>query len=354
MTRFSRRMLPAVVAGLLISLSAAVPSAHAQNVLPESRFKNGETIRKAFKSAVAATTKATVEILASGKRVALGAVVEPEGYIITKASELKGTVTCQFSDGRMLNGKIVGVAKDDDLALVKVEASHLTAVEWRTGDDPAIGNWLATPGVDDVPISVGVMSVKRRRIPGIRPLLGVLPKDHSLGVLIDDVTKDSGAEKAGLKKGDIIIWIAGQAVKNPNDLRSQIGRFRPRDAMELKIRRGNSVIRLRAILGSAQDGSTRGTMQNRMGGKLSERRAGFPTVFQHDSYLKPEDCGGPLVDLNGRVVGINIARGGRTESYAIPFDRVQKLLPDLRSGKLAPKRPFPELPPAPPLPTADK
>lgn len=353
MTRLSRRVLPAVVAGAILVLSSAVP-AHAQRALSRNRFKNGETIRKAFSSVVAATTKATVEILAGGKRVALGAVVEPEGYIITKASELKGTVTCQFSDGRTLAGRVVGIAKEDDLALLKVNANNLQTVEWRTGDDPSVGNWLATPGVDEVPVSVGVMSVKRRRIPRVRPLLGVMPRNHALGVLIDDVTKNSGADKAGLKKGDIIISMAGHAIRTQVDLRSQILRFRPRDELDLKVRRGKSVIRFRATLGSAQDSSTRGAMQNRMGGKLSERRAGFPAVFQHDSYLKPEDCGGPLVDLNGRVVGINIARGGRTESYAIPFDRVQKLLPALRSGRLAPNRAFPDLPPAPPLPTASK
>jgi len=350
MTRSSRRLLPAVFFGLLIVLAPAVPAAHAQSKLPEARLKNGLTVRKAFKSVVAATTKATVEILSSGKRVALGAVIEPEGYIITKASELKGTVTCQFADGRALSGKIVGVARDDDLALLKVNANNLQTVEWRTGGDPEVGNWLATPGVDEVPVSVGVMSVKRRRIPQARPLLGVMPQNHSLGVLIAEITKDSGADKAGLKKGDIIVWMAGRAVKSQDDLRAQILRFRPRDQMELKVRRGNEVIRVKATLGSAQDAPSRGTIQNRMGGKLSDWRTGFPAVFQHDTYLKPEDCGGPLVDLDGRVVGINIARGGRTESYAIPFDRVQKLLPDLRSGKLAPQRPFPELPPAPPLP----
>jgi len=36
-------------------------------------------------------------------------------------------------------------------------------------------------------------------------------------------------------------------------------------------------------------------------------------------------------------VGINIARAGRVESYAIPTDSVLTLLNDLKSGKLAPK-----------------
>jgi serine protease Do len=51
---------------------------------------------------------------------------------------------------------------------------------------------------------------------------------------------------------------------------------------------------------------------------LSERRGGFSLAIQHDSVLKPADCGGPIVDLDGKAVGLNIARAGRVESYALP------------------------------------
>ncbi|MEX2027294.1 MAG: S1C family serine protease, partial [Pirellulaceae bacterium] len=59
-------------------------------------------------------------------------------------------------------------------------------------------------------------------------------------------------------------------------------------------------------------------------------------AIQHDTVLKPSECGGPIVDLSGKVVGINIARGGRVESYALPATLVRSLLPDLMSGKLNP------------------
>jgi serine protease Do len=70
-----------------------------------------------------------------------------------------------------------------------------------------------------------------------------------------------------------------------------------------------------------------------MGSELSQRRAGFPVVLQHDGVIRPTDCGGPLVDLDGRVVGINIARAGRVESYAVPSEAVIPLLGDLMAGK---------------------
>ena len=54
------------------------------------------------------------------------------------------------------------------------------------------------------------------------------------------------------------------------------------------------------------------------------------------AVVKPADCGGPLVDLDGNVIGINISRAGRTESWAIPTEVIMELLGDLKSGKLAP------------------
>src|SRR5687768_6091451 len=73
--------------------------------------------------------------------------------------------------------------------------------------------------------------------------------------------------------------------------------------------------------------------QNQLGGELSRRRAGFPSVFQHDSVLQPNECGGPVVDLNGHAVGINIARAGRVASYAIPTSVVKEVLASLMDPK---------------------
>jgi serine protease Do len=49
--------------------------------------------------------------------------------------------------------------------------------------------------------------------------------------------------------------------------------------------------------------------------------------------LRPTDCGGPLVDLDGRVLGINIARAGRVETWALPGDVIKSLIKPLKDGK---------------------
>ena len=53
-------------------------------------------VKSAFREVVREVTNSTVRVLCDGRRAALGAIVEADGFILTKASELKGEVTCQL------------------------------------------------------------------------------------------------------------------------------------------------------------------------------------------------------------------------------------------------------------------
>ena len=69
---------------------------------------------------------------------------------------------------------------------------------------------------------------------------------------------------------------------------------------------------------------------NRMGSEPSERAEGFELAIQHDTVLQNWQCGGPLVNLSGQAVGLNIARAGRVASYALPADLVQRAISKLK------------------------
>jgi S1-C subfamily serine protease len=62
-------------------------------------------------------------------------------------------------------------------------------------------------------------------------------------------------------------------------------------------------------------------------------------VIQTDASINPGNSGGPLLDAQGRVIGINsqIATGGGQGSvgigFAVPVDTLKDLLPQLRQGK---------------------
>ena len=66
------------------------------------------------------------------------------------------------------------------------------------------------------------------------------------------------------------------------------------------------------------------------GGPFSVRREGFPSVLPHDVAVLPNQCGGPLIDTDGKAVGINIARALRVTTYAIPADIVQQVVAPLK------------------------
>ncbi|MCU0796949.1 MAG: S1C family serine protease, partial [Akkermansiaceae bacterium] len=75
------------------------------------------------------------------------------------------------------------------------------------------------------------------------------------------------------------------------------------------------------------------TRNDGMSGEYSARRTGFPKVFQHDIMANRHYMGGPVFDLEGRCVGMNIARFSRCESYAIPAAELRELIGKLMSGK---------------------
>ena len=59
---------------------------------------------------------------------------------------------------------------------------------------------------------------------------------------------------------------------------------------------------------------------------VSLRQTGFPAVLIHDTIVGRRQCGGPVVDLEGRVVGVNIARFHRCSTFAIPQQEIRRLV----------------------------
>ena len=62
-----------------------------------------------------------------------------------------------------------------------------------------------------------------------------------------------------------------------------------------------------------------------MSGQFSERRSDFPRVVQHSILGNKWSVGGPLIDIEGRCIGMNIARANRAESFAIPSEELQEI-----------------------------
>ena len=70
---------------------------------------------------------------------------------------------------------------------------------------------------------------------------------------------------------------------------------------------------------------------DRIVGEVSTRAEGFEQVIEHDTVLHPWLCGGPLVDLDGKAIGLNIARASRVSTFALPPKLVKRILKDLEA-----------------------
>jgi serine protease Do len=319
-------------------------------------FRDNPRMLAAFREVVAQPSRSVVRVRADGRDVALGTVVGADGWVLTKGSELpEGAkeLTVLVRGVRGLEAKLVGVEPKFDLAMLKVEASDLAPVTWGDSKGAAVGELLASPGPALEPVAVGVLSVAARNVrardlpPQAAPenagFLGVSLEEDQGGARITQVSPKSAAEKAGLKVGDVVTLIADTSIIDAETMVNTIQRHKPGDVVTIKIRRDGRPQEVKATLDKRPadplDRFNRRDFQNRLGSALSNRRGGFPQVLQHDMALKPSECGGPVVDLDGKAVGINIARAGRVESYAIPAEAVRRLIPDLQSGKLAPRSP---------------
>ena len=170
--------------------------------------------------------------------------------------------------------------------------------------------------------------VPRTTQTGKQARLGVNPDDAANGVSVSDILPNTAAFNAGLVNGDIITTIDGESIRNVGELVNAIRKNGPGDTIRIDYLRRGVAKKTKAVLDSVDlsgDRAKRYKMMSRLGAIPSKRANNFPSVFQHDAPMFPEQCGGPVVDLDGKVIGINIARNGRAASYAIPLENVQQL-----------------------------
>ncbi len=278
----------ALVAALVVGLAAATASAQESSplkqardafrnavqrvMIPSSSLTDGPQVRAAFRDVVAEASAATVEIHADGKRVAFGGIVGKEGWVVTKAGELKGTITCRLKDGRDLEARVVGVDRPYDLAMLKIDASDLPVLNLKRDDDAEVGEWVATVSTARDPIAVGVVSVDTRKIRPQRGWLGIQLDVSTTNPRVTLVFEGSAAEAAGVQVNDLIVEINEIATPTRDKLFRTIGNYAPGDLVELEIERGRKKLSMRAVLTPPVKGmgiNDRSQFQNSLGSELS-------------------------------------------------------------------------------------
>ncbi|MBN2355861.1 PDZ domain-containing protein [candidate division KSB1 bacterium] len=98
-------------------------------------------------------------------------------------------------------------------------------------------------------------------IAGERAWLGVYLGDYEpgdkgvshYGAVIERVVKDSPAEKAGLKEGDVIIKVDNKAIRDADDVTRDLRKLKPGDKVQIHVIRGEKDLTFEAELGAKPD-----------------------------------------------------------------------------------------------------
>lgn len=310
--------------------------------LPSSDFVRGPKLTRLFQSELRHADKVTVRVYADGRRVALGTIVDADGLVLTKASRLDHEdITCLLPSGQLVVADIVASDDDYDLAVLHVDAKELTTPDWVASTiEP--GSWVMIPNTGGRLASLGVVAVAPREIQAKAALLGIqVDQEIITEAVVQSVGGRSGAAKAGIMAGDVVVEVAGRPVTSAKDIQQVLRGHPAGTSVRTVIRRDQRRFELDVTLSQRSDldfdpineapNIRRALRQEqlerrRLEGRRSRRRAGFKSAFQMDAVLKPELCGGPVVDARGRIVGVTLARADRVASYAVTFEDLQPVL----------------------------
>lgn len=325
----------------IIPLLAAGPLAAQQDIpllRPEEEAvvdAQADEFNQALAPTLAEAAKSTVRIWSGKRRLAYGTVVGDGRTILTKFSEVAlapSGLVVETGDGIVRPGRLSGVYESEDLAVLKVEGEPFTPVQWYR-EPLKLGAFLSTPQPGGKPAAFGVVSVLERNLRETdKAYLGVL-SDFSHpgpGVKVLEVTEDSGAAAAGLRAGDVILKLNGRVISGLLEMRNALENIEPNAKVNIEMKRGGVVRTLSAVLGNRPElpkfPNARLQAMEQMGTRASLVRSDFPSVIQSDMRPNPNQIGGPVVDLSGRVVGITLARADRTRSFIMPAEAVVQLL----------------------------
>ncbi|MCL4730491.1 MAG: PDZ domain-containing protein, partial [Planctomycetes bacterium] len=150
------------------------------------------------------------------------------------------------------------------------------------------------------------------------------------GAEIGFVRPGSPAELAGVSSGEILLRIDDTAVTDQRSVDAVINSRKIGDKVSLTLRRDGKEVKVEVEL-AEQDAPPPppGGGRPNVKGPINDRYTHLGKVIQHDGVVLPSQQGSPVFDLEGNVIGLNIARADRTRTFALSAQRVSEVLTEL-------------------------
>lgn len=164
-----------------------------------------------------------------------------------------------------------------------------------------------------------------------RPELGIGgAKAKDGGAEIGFVRPGSPAELAGIDSGEILLKIDDTPVTDQKSIDAVINSKKIGDKIGLTLKRDGKEVKVEVEL-AEQDAPPPppGGGRPNVKGPINDRYTHLGKVIQHDGVVLPSQQGSPVFDLEGNVIGLNIARADRTRTFALSAQRVAEVLAEL-------------------------
>ncbi len=263
----------------------------------------------------------------------VGWFVDRSGRVLSKSSCVGREPKALLAGGDLLALEVERRDEALDLILLRLKlpsenATPINHVNLKPTERPISreerGLWLISPSPqDNGKISVLGSAVFTAPRLESRGYLGVTLSTIENQVCVVNVDRNGAARSAGIREDDIIASIDEQSFTDHTLVREYLSRQLPEQTVRVEIvRSGESLAK---VVRLGRPAGPRHIAEAFDGGK-SLRRDGFAQVACHDARLMPNECGGPVFDIEGRFLGMNIARFSRARCYLLPATEVHKFL----------------------------
>jgi len=321
-----------------LALLVSVQTLFAQSGLPAEQRINGKQVWQAFEPQRLILQQSSAVIYTDEKsriKSLYGVVVSEDGHILTKASEIDGKEHLSLRVGDQLFTDVERLRVDDDwdVAVLKVSSNKVfTPVELSEDDDVEMGHWVVSNGSTSRSqrrVRVGIVGAVTRAI-HTAVVLGVqFGSGDKEKLKIEKLSEENGAAKAGMKEGDVLLSAGGVQLKERADLVKVLKDKNPGEKITVEVMRDNKKLTFDVELMARAADEIRMNRNDQMSGgeeQLSQRRTGFARVIHHDTPLIKSSVGGPLLTLDGKCIGMNIARASRVATFAIPAKELRGMI----------------------------
>src|SRR5881394_1045647 len=148
-----------------------------------------------------------------------GFIMSADGYILTNNHVVAGAdkVTVKLYDKREFTAKVVGTDPNTDVAVIKIDARNLPAVQYGNSDSARVGGWvlaIGNPLEFNFTVTAGIVSAKGRVLYGLQ-------QSH---YAIQDFIQTDAAINPG-NSGGPLVNIRGQVIGINAAIASQTGLY---------------------------------------------------------------------------------------------------------------------------------